>query len=235
MDSKQVTKAINLIIRPMLKANGFDKFTGRTYWRYHCDRIDILNFESFNAYNADVLGCTTFSFGVKLAVFMNYIPMENVKEKNGLKRPKEYEGHFRSHIDKAIVQKEFPRKDIWFVDKEGKYLETVILDCKAQIEREALIWYERFDKKENVLQILLEEDEQMEKTWGFGNKGSAVRNKFIAYTALELNKKELAKNKLNEVVEFHKSEYENTKKYSKMMAQNHYEKMKILEEKIKTI
>ena len=49
--SKQVTKEINSVIRPILKANGFKKFSGRTYWRYESDRIDVLNIQSFNSYN----------------------------------------------------------------------------------------------------------------------------------------------------------------------------------------
>lgn len=50
MDAKTVNKAINLIIRPILQQNGFEKFSGRTYWRHHSDRIDILNFQSFSSY-----------------------------------------------------------------------------------------------------------------------------------------------------------------------------------------
>jgi len=52
MNSQKVTQEINSIIRPILKENGFNKYTGRTYWRYQSDRIDILNFQSFNSYNA---------------------------------------------------------------------------------------------------------------------------------------------------------------------------------------
>lgn len=212
MDSKRVTKEINSVIRPILKENGFDKYTGRTYWRYHSDRIDVLNFQSFNSYNADVMGCTTFSFAVNLATFMNYIPIEvQVKEKNGLKRPEEYHGHFRSGIKKGIEQKEFPRENIWFVDNEGKYLKQAISDCKTQIEQIAFEWYKQFENKENVMRILLDDQIDMDGTWGFGNMDSLNRNKFIAYTALELGQTELAVDKLQKLLSSLEEQYEQVK------------------------
>lgn len=212
MDSKQVTREINSVIRPILKENGFKKFSGRTYWRYESERIDILNFQSFNSYNADVMGCTTFSFAVNLAAFMNYSPSETeIKEKNGLKRPQEYQGHFRTGIKKGIEQTEFPRESIWFVDQKGKYLTDVVLDCKTQIESKALDWYRKFETKEQVLRILKEDQIDMNETWGFGNIGSPNRNKFIAYTANELGQIELATEKLNKLMSFYKVEYDRMK------------------------
>lgn len=230
MDNRQVTKEINSVIRPILKKQGFDKFSGRTYWRYKTDRIDILNFQSFNAYNAKVVGCTTFSFAVKLATFINYLPITNdIKEKNGLKRPTEYQGHFRSGVTKRIEQKEFLRKDIWFIDNDEKYLTTAVNDCKTQIEQDGFEWYKQFDTNENVLRILMEDQVDMNRNWGFGNIDSPKRNKFIAYTALKLGKIELAKSKFNEFIQFYKDEYDKIKDdyYSRDLA-NHY--LKILKE-----
>ncbi len=68
MDSKVVNKAIRDVIRPFLKENEFTKFTGRDSWRVKKDTIEVINFQSFNSYNADILGVTSFSFGVNLGV-----------------------------------------------------------------------------------------------------------------------------------------------------------------------
>lgn len=212
MNSKQVIKEINSVIRPILKENGFDKFTGRTYWRYKSDRIDILNFQSFNSYNAEVMGCNTFSFAVNLATFMNYIPIEvQIKEQNGLKRPEEYHGHFRSGITKGIKQQEFPEENIWFIDNNGKNLTKAISDCKEQIQKNAFEWYEQFEDKQNVLRILLEDHIDMKGTWGFGNMDSPNRTKSIAYTALELGQTELAIEKLQYLLGFLEKQYEQLK------------------------
>ena len=238
MESKQVTKEINSVIRPILKSNGFKKFSGRTYWKYETNRIDILNFQSFNSYNADVMGCTTFSFAVKLATFMKYIPYENkIKEKDGLKRPTEYQGHFRSGITKTIAQKEFPRKDIWFIGKDGKYLNSAISDCKTQIEKRAFDWFNQFEDNQNVLRILMEDQVDMNGTWGFGNMDSPNRNEFIAYMALELGENELALSKFKEFVRYYKTEYEKIKAdyYSRDLAELYLSRVKTGQKKLRSI
>jgi len=230
MNSQKVTQEINSIIRPILKENGFNKYTGRTYWRYQSDRIDILNFQSFNSYNAQRMGCTTFSFAVNLATFINYIPLEfTIKEKSGLKRPKEYQGHFRCSIEKGINQKEFKQSNIWFVSNDGGNLSDVISDCSSQIQKKAFHWYKQFEKTENVFRILSEDEIDMKGTWGYGNMDSPSRNKFIAYTAIELGKIEFAIDKLQRVINFSKEQYDRTK-YA-----YHLEQIKYLENEIKKI
>ena len=212
MDSKFVTKEIKSKIKPLLKENGFQHSSGRTFWRYQRDRIDILNFQSFNAYNASVLGCTTFSFSVNLSVLLNYIPSETeISEKNGLKIPSESQGHFRSPILKRIEQKEFQRQDIWFVDNEGENLTRVFSDCKSQIETYGLSWFQKFDSKESVYETLNKSDENMKGTWGFGNKNSPMRNRLLAFTAIELKKYTIATEKLKLLFEFYSKEYKTTK------------------------
>jgi len=56
MDSKEVNKQIRAVIRPVLKAQGFARFTARDSWRFHDDRIDVVNFQSFNSYLAGTIG-----------------------------------------------------------------------------------------------------------------------------------------------------------------------------------
>ena len=212
MDSKAVNREINSIIRPILKQNGFDRFSGRTYWRYHSDRIDILNFQSFNSYNADVLGCTTFSFSVNLSVYLTYLPEKTkIKEKDGILRPDEAQGHFRRSVKKDFDQPDFPRKDIWFIDNDGKYIQNAITDCKNQIQQAGLDWYNKFDTKEKIFRILTEDEMDMDETWGFGNFDSPNRNELIAYIANELGKSDIAVEKLNSLIEFNKEQYKNMK------------------------
>ena len=209
MDSKTVNKELNSVIRPLLKQNGFDKFSGRTYWRYHSDRIDILNFQSFNSYNADVLGCTTFSFTVNLSVYLTYLPEKTkIKEKEGILRPEEFQGHFRGGIKKGFEQPEFPRKDIWFIDNKGENIQTAINDCKNQIKKTGLDWYNKFDTKEKIFAILTEDEMDMDGTWGFGNFDSPNRNELIAYTANELGQTDIATQKLQRLIDFNKEQYE---------------------------
>jgi hypothetical protein len=70
MDSKSVNKEIRQTIWPLLREAGFWRFSSRSAWRHAESRVEVLNFQSFNSYNAGVLGCTTYSFSVNLGVFL---------------------------------------------------------------------------------------------------------------------------------------------------------------------
>jgi hypothetical protein len=74
MDSKTVNKEIRALIWPALKAAGFSSFSARTAWRYEKDQVEVVNFQSFNRHNADVLDVTTFSFAVNLGSYLCYVP-----------------------------------------------------------------------------------------------------------------------------------------------------------------
>lgn len=212
MDSSAVTKEINSCIKPFLKKNGFDKWTSRTYWRYLSDRIDIIDFQSFNSYNANVIGCTTFSFSINLSCFLRYIPSETkIKYKNTDPRPSEYQGHFRRRLKKGITQTELETKDIWFIDNHGANLIDVMIDCGNQIQNIGLSWFNKFETKEKVLNILINDSMDMESTWGFGNFDSPIRNEYTAYTAIELGKYELAFDRLNALSNYYEKEFEKQK------------------------
>ncbi len=74
MDSKNVNREIKSTVWASLKTRGFDNFSTRTAWRHHADRIDVVNFQLFNSYNASAIGCTTFSFAINLGCYLPYIP-----------------------------------------------------------------------------------------------------------------------------------------------------------------
>jgi hypothetical protein len=69
VDSRDVTREIRRVVWPVLRAEGFDSFTGRFAWRYVESAVDVLNFQSFTASVADGVGCTPFSFGLNLGVW----------------------------------------------------------------------------------------------------------------------------------------------------------------------
>ena len=84
---------------PVLKDRGFTCFTSRTAWRDQEQLIDIINFQSFNGYNADVLGCTTFSFAVNLSIYLADVPSDHpLAIRNERLRPAEIYGHIRRRL-----------------------------------------------------------------------------------------------------------------------------------------
>jgi len=81
-------------------------------------------------------------------------------------------------------------------------LTKAISDCKTQIEQNGFGWYEQFENKENVLRILLEDEMDMDGTWGFGNKDSYSRNRLIAFTASEMREYRIGLEYLQKIKSF---------------------------------
>src|SRR5687768_5994644 len=106
MDSKSVNREIRRAIWPLLKAHGFAEISARTAWRHSDQKIDVVNFQSFNSYNAGVMGVTTFSFAVNLGGYLRYVPPQwpPKKIKNGVPYPAEYECQFRGSLSRTLSQ-----------------------------------------------------------------------------------------------------------------------------------
>ena len=201
MDSSVVNKEIKSTIRPLLQDVGFTKFTPRTAWRYSSEKIDVINFQSFNSYLANSIGCTTYSFCVRLGCSFEVIPRrERMKRKDGHLRPEEYECHFRLPLQKSIRQSNFKRRDVWYVDPTGKNLEVVVADAKKAILETGLSWFARFNDPKEVLRTLLEDSEGNESTHGFGANPSPMRHFMTGFTALATGQTSLAKEHLGKAL-----------------------------------
>jgi hypothetical protein len=206
MDSKEINKQIKKEIRPLLKQHGFERFTARSSWRYFPDRIEVVNFQSFNWYNAEILHVTTFSFAVNLGIYFLYVPEKflasSIKNKDNKLLPEEYSCHFRRRLFKTIEQPECNLPDTWYIGPNGEYQDLALQDVKKVILSEAFAWFNRFSDKTEVLRTLLEDDENNgERGWGFGAKGSPNRNYQTGYVALSLSNYELAIKALNNSLE----------------------------------
>jgi hypothetical protein len=191
MDSRLVNKEVRQVVWSQLDHVGFETRTARTAWRHWHDGVDVVNFQSFNAYQASVLGCTTFSFAVNLGVHLSYIPyFMTVKEREGMSLPQKYECHIRRSLGKTLRQPEVDREEIWFVADNGSNLSATVADASSVIH-ESLGWFERLRDPEEVLRILVGEEERA-RQWGFGAPGSPVRNYFTGYAAARAGQYESA-------------------------------------------
>lgn len=201
MDSRAVNAEIKRRIWPALRVAGFAKFSSRTAWRHHRDRIDVVNFQSYNSYNAEVLGCTTYSFSVNLGCFYKAIPPDyephRIKVKDAEFLPRESECHFRGRLSRTFKQTEYKERELWYIDARGKYLEQCMSDLESLISRKALPWFGEFSSGEYPIDVLLNSDENMRELWGFGRKESPVRHYFLGYLALEAGRMDLAEHHLS--------------------------------------
>jgi hypothetical protein len=189
MNSAAVNKEIRAEIRPFLKDAGFSEFTSRTAWRYHADRVDVVNFQSFNSYHAETLYVTTYSFSVNLGCYLLYIPDQNLRApraaelSRGTLRPQEYECHLRGRLSRGYFDLRKLDRDIWFIDERGSNITKALHDVRLGLTNTGLPWFTQFETPAQVHSILASKEEEMGSLWGFGRPGSPARRYFLGYTA----------------------------------------------------
>ncbi len=196
MDSKIINQHIRADIWSQLKELGFSQFASRTAWRYRTKKTDVINFQSFNSYLADSFGCTTYSFATNIGCYFLDVPNKFnpgvIKEKDGKLLPEEYQCHFRCSLGKNILQQEFQRENIWYIDPKGKYLKIVINDAIQVIRAKALPWFEKYESSDVVLSELLHGKEHLQGTFGYGGDPSPNRSFLIGHIALVIGEDKLA-------------------------------------------
>jgi hypothetical protein len=124
----------------MLEKAGFTTFRGRDAWRSLEDQTWVVDFQSFNAHLADGVGCTTYSFCVRLAIHLpEDLPLPASADPA---RPKEELGSFRFTARKRLSQPYFhpwgqaqptDRRDVWYVREDGSNLSEVVSDAREVI------------------------------------------------------------------------------------------------------
>ena len=192
MDSRIVSRELWKAVRPLLKESGWTSFTTRTARRFSDSHVDVINFQSFNSYLASVIGCTTYSFSIRLGCFLRAIPYPRVKLKDDFPMPAEYQCHLRRTLYKAFPQPECSRTDVFYIDPDGNYLPTVTEAVRGLIATEGLNWFERFSNMQEVLRTLVQDNETAKGTWGFGRDPSPARHLYRGYVALSLGETERA-------------------------------------------
>jgi hypothetical protein len=147
-----------------------------------------------------VIGITTFSFAVRLASLPLYVPPTwPLKVKDGCQIPSEAECFFRGSLE-CSVESKLADKSIWPIDRDGKNLAWCIQGVVRKIP-EALAWFERLDRKDEVFRILQHEEGSMSSLWGFGRNPSPIRSYLTGYVALSLGDTNLAQVKFQEAMD----------------------------------
>ncbi len=179
ISSEDVDHALRNVVWPALRDRGFADHTARTAWRDKPAQVDVVNFQSFNTYNAGVLGITTFSFAVNLGTFARCRATEQIAQTDGELRPAEYECDFRLRLMRGFPQ-DHDNPDTWAVDESGNNLQALVEDARQQILSEGLDWFAGLDGLDAMLTHAREAPEDMSATWGMGNLGSPHRRGLVA-------------------------------------------------------
>ncbi len=205
MDSRDVNRELRRRIRPQLREAGFSRFTARTAWRYDDLGIDVVNFQSFNSHLAESISCTTYSFSLNLGRYLHAVPgavgPRPPRQKDGDLLPAEYECHFRGRLHRGFVQPELERRDTWYIDPEGRYLEPAMDDVSECLHSEGWAWFGRLHDPEEVLAILLGREAETDRLWGPGANPSPGRSLVTGYVARASGNHQLAAEKLREALD----------------------------------
>ena len=181
MDSKTVNKLIRSEVWPILRERGFTRFDSRTAHRYRDAVIDVVNFQSFNSYLAESVGCTTFSFGLNLGIYFLGSDRERLikKDPKGRLLPQEYECQFRAHVKKRSSIDGFKRKDIFFIDPSGSTAAACFKEVRFLLTELAPPWFDACGDVHRVAAWMdgaTQEVEEDENGLGFGLKGHSSYN-----------------------------------------------------------
>jgi hypothetical protein len=143
MDSKAINKLIRSEVWPILREHGFSVFDPRSAFAYKAPFINVVSFQSFNSYNAEVLGCTTYSFTPRLGVYLIGSPGEHrvKRDKDGRLQPFEYQCSFRSPLRKRSPVDGFARDEIFYIDPDGGTTAHCFQELKYLFSEVAPLWF----------------------------------------------------------------------------------------------
>lgn len=153
MNSKVINKLIRSEIWPVLREQGFTGFSSRDAYAYVGPFINVVNFQSFNSYNASVLECTTFSFVVNLGVYIKGSPgNQRVKrDTSGKLMPHEYECSFRTSLRKRSSIDGFARDDVFFIDPLGNTVAACFRETTSLLSDVAPQWFKNRNDIDHLL------------------------------------------------------------------------------------
>jgi hypothetical protein len=178
VDSKVVDQALRAVFWPPLKEAGFSRRTGRTAWRDRGIAVECVNVQSFNTYLADVMGSTTYSFGVNLGVFYEAIATRSAMRGfiKDFSRPKEHECQLRKFLTKGFAQPNVlakprfgigrarptlgrwvDRPDVWLVIPDGSNVDATVRDAAERVTADGLPWFDAVSDPREAIRRFFEE------------------------------------------------------------------------------
>ncbi|MDY0360760.1 MAG: DUF4304 domain-containing protein [Desulforegulaceae bacterium] len=185
MTISQLQKEISNSLSECCLSIGFDIDNATTFYNTKKNIIRLFHIDFLNSKNAAYFNTSTASFSLNIGIFFNFL--ENVTN------PKEYEAHFRGQILRNFYQKhpmdlkkfswlhpERWRRDIWWVDKDGKNLKNILLSSRRLTKDKVLNWLDKYSDIDKAIWFLKNKKENFKGgPFGFGNIKSPCRLKLI--------------------------------------------------------
>lgn len=191
-------------LQPLLTARAFSGFQNDVSTRATPTRTDVVAVQFFPKGKLAKWGLPSNSFSVAVGSQFSFLPAVFGKEAGQSKQPNPALCHVRLTPSRGIWQLRGRRHpNIWVVDENGKNLEKCAEDAARVLSTAVLPWFSRFDDLQELERTLLEDEEQFDKAWGFGRKGSPLRKLLLGLVAAQLKHFDIARDNLNQAVEHH--------------------------------
>jgi len=97
--------------------------------------------------------------------------------------------NIKSEKNECLLDNDQNGKDIWYVEKDGSNLDFIIANAKKVILEEGIEWFNKFSDLSYTYKYLQEKPENAYETFGFGKKGSLIRNRLLECFVKKINNK----------------------------------------------
>lgn len=178
-------------LQQSLNSSGFGRRVGPHAYRDHEATIDVLKVEFFDGSTHRVWGTSNHSFGLSCGVFFKFAPNpfggRIARGTEGLLEPDGTVCAIRTYLQRKLHQPKSVPRNVWSVAADLSDLDSVAIDVQRAFEEQAVRWFTRFKTVTEITELLRYGDEQMDgdaPCFGFGRKGSPIRNLYLGFAAI---------------------------------------------------
>lgn len=202
---KKLVENIWLQLINELSTVGFIKTSGPYAYRDRGSVIDVLKIDFFEGKLYKQWGISNKSFGVSGGIFLKFSPNPfggDIKEGTDL--------HLEPDLTVCAIRSFFVRESqnlqgipqyVWPVSDDGLHVNLIIEELGRTIKSDVKKWFDQFSSIEQIVEFFDQEEEQMAgdaPCFGFGRKGSPVRNLYLGFSAAACGKNDIARKALSD-------------------------------------
>ncbi len=197
-DSKDVAKALKADLFAALREAGFSEFRTRTAWRTAADTVAVLDFRSLGSYLGSAVGVTSHSLCAEAGVYYKAVHATPWSKEATPSFPEVFRCQARRILRKRVFQLWPWRPDVWYVNRTGSNLESVVAGLVKAVRTEALPWLDEMADAQHALAVFESRHESsmwpgiMREILG-GGLNSYARTDVVSALALASGQRERAR------------------------------------------
>lgn len=245
----------------VLKKEGFSQKKGTSAWRRSDTKIDIMRLEFYSMPVCNKWGIPLGSFSIKPSCYFPFMPslqagklwpdasemdmlsdfysQIRLKVFKGIKQIKQPENQsfLQAILNKVSGHKIEPEPlNIWWIGIDEEAFIQVIEDVVRQIQNKALVFYKRLECKNELIRTLMEEKDVWgldteEGIYDFGGDDSIKGLCYTGYSAMHIERFDVAKDSLERCLDKLTKIYDKNKKTTMYKGKDGFER-KVFDESL---